>query len=386
MHAAMDSTPPSHQSGPRLRRKSVSPLPPIGVLGVEAENLAPDPIPSTSPQPKKTPSPSRLSLRSSTNSLPLQELLLLSPSPLRRSRTRLLERTEMAEEVLEPVSHRRRCKSRAASMALLACPSPRNARRTRKRMELEIREERDVGLGDEVGKPRRRKQSNRSRRENLSLVPLVPCSSLSPRSSDEDQSSLDRVGQLISDLIMWKDVARSSLWFGFGSLCFLSSCFTGGLSFRYFLRGFPTWSFVFRFIIFLQFIIPKVAPILLFGAEYGHFITIRKLIAIGFFVSFTAPKFYSCYSEQINKKVEYLRYCVWDAWGACSHKKIVAASAATVFWNLSSVKTRVLAAFISVVTFRYYQQHMQAEAEEEEADEQRQQHQALVVAEKGSPK
>ncbi|XP_043688265.1 reticulon-like protein B18 isoform X1 [Telopea speciosissima] len=433
MHAAMDSTPPSHQSGPRLRRKSVSPLPPIGVLGVEAENLAPDPIPSTSPQPKKTPSPSRLSLRSSTNSLPLQELLLLSPSPLRRSRTRLLERTEMAEEVLEPVSHRRRCKSRAASMALLACPSPRNARRTRKRMELEIREERDVGLGDEVGKPRRRKQSNRSRRENLSLVPLVPCSSLSPRSSDEDQSSLDRVGQLISDLIMWKDVARSSLWFGFGSLCFLSSCFTGGLSFSLF-SVVSQLGLLFLGLSFFcnslsqrnkeskkqdfklkeddiiraaRVILPaanlaiaktrevfsgdpsmtlKVAPILLFGAEYGHFITIRKLIAIGFFVSFTAPKFYSCYSEQINKKVEYLRYCVWDAWGACSHKKIVAASAATVFWNLSSVKTRVLAAFISVVTFRYYQQHMQAEAEEEEADEQRQQHQALVVAEKGSPK
>ncbi|XP_042500844.1 reticulon-like protein B17 isoform X2 [Macadamia integrifolia] len=420
----MDSTPPSHLSGSRLRTKSVSPLPPIGVLNGEAENLALDPIPDLSPQPKKTPS----SLRSSTNSLPLQELLLLSPSPLRRSRTRLLERTEMAEEALEPVSHRKRCKSRASSMALLACPSPRNARRSRRRMELEIREERDVGLGDEVGKPRKRKQSNRSRKENLSLVPSVPSSSLvlSGR-SDEDQSSLDRIGLLVSDLIMWKDVARSSLWFGFGSLCFLSSCFTRGLSFSLF-SVVSQLGLLFLGLSFFcnslsqrneepkkqdfklkeddilraaRLILPaanlaiaktreifsgepsmtlKVAPLLLCGAEYGHFLTIRKLIAIGFFGSFTAPKFYSCYSQQINKKVEYLRYCVWDAWGACSHKKIVAASAATVFWNLSSVKTRVFA-----VILRYYRQHLQAEAEEE-MDEQSEQHQALVVAEERSLK
>ena len=34
------------------------------------------------------------------------------------------------------------------------------------------------------------------------------------------------------DLIMWKDVAKSSLWFGLGSLCFLSSCFAKGMTFR----------------------------------------------------------------------------------------------------------------------------------------------------------
>lgn len=38
---------------------------------------------------------------------------------------------------------------------------------------------------------------------------------------------------------------------------------------------------------------------------------------------------------------EYLKWWFLEAWGTCSHKKIVAASAATAFWNLSSVKTRI---------------------------------------------
>ena len=41
--------------------------------------------------------------------------------------------------------------------------------------------------------------------------------------------------------------------------------------------------------------------------------------------------------------VEYLKGWVVEAWGACSHKKIVAASAVTVFWNLSAIKTRIFA-------------------------------------------
>ena len=49
---------------------------------------------------------------------------------------------------------------------------------------------------------------------------------------DEDGSNLDRIGQMITDLIMWRDVAKSSLWFGFGTLCFFSSCFAKGINFR----------------------------------------------------------------------------------------------------------------------------------------------------------
>lgn len=45
--------------------------------------------------------------------------------------------------------------------------------------------------------------------------------------------NLDRIGELVNDLVMWRDVSKSSLWFGFGSLCFISSCFTRSVNFRY---------------------------------------------------------------------------------------------------------------------------------------------------------
>ena len=51
--------------------------------------------------------------------------------------------------------------------------------------------------------------------------------------NEDDLSNLHRIGQLVTDLIMWKDASKSSFWFGFGSVCFLSSCFTRGISFRY---------------------------------------------------------------------------------------------------------------------------------------------------------
>lgn len=49
---------------------------------------------------------------------------------------------------------------------------------------------------------------------------------------DDDGGRLDRIGQLMNDLIMWRDVARSTLWFGLGSLFFLSSSFAKGVNFR----------------------------------------------------------------------------------------------------------------------------------------------------------
>ena len=48
-----------------------------------------------------------------------------------------------------------------------------------------------------------------------------------------DGGNLERVGMVVYDLIMWKDVAKSSLWFGLGCLCFLSSCFAKGMNFRW---------------------------------------------------------------------------------------------------------------------------------------------------------
>ncbi|KAK3422253.1 hypothetical protein EUGRSUZ_G02883 [Eucalyptus grandis] len=109
----------------------------------------------------------------------------------------------------------------------------------------------------------------------------------------------------------------------------------------------------------------KVAPFLLLGAEYGHLITLRRLCAIGFFVSFIAPKLYLRYSARISQK------------------------AIMAFWNLTTIKTRLLTAFISVVVLRYHRQHsganleVAAEAEKEDLA-QEQPDKAIVVAEKMS--
>ncbi|KAB2091106.1 hypothetical protein ERO13_A03G155000v2 [Gossypium hirsutum] len=435
------STPPSHRSNPISHTKSASRLARIGYSVVESGERERPTIPHLSldhisPSPKKltTPaSPSPLSLRSSTNSLPLQELLLLSPaSPLRRSRTRLADRLEMAEEVGAAElggGSRRKCKSRASQTGVLGCGTPRNGRRSRRRMEMELREDRDLVLGEEMGKPRKRRHSGKSKKEKLSLVPALPSS----KADHCEKCNLDRMGEMISDLVMWRDVAKSSLWFGFGCLCFLSSCFTKGVTFSIFsvishigllCLGVSFFSnsiyqnvdkmneFKLKeedFLRLAKLFLPatnfaiskmrklfsgepsmtlKVAPLLLLGAEYGHIITLRRLCAFGFFISFSVPKLYSRYSGLINKKAEYMKEWGMETWGACSHKKLVAASAATAFWNLSSIKTRIFSAFITMVIIRYCRQHLVQDSVEVEAEEVERElsQKALVVAGEESKK
>ncbi|KAK2632040.1 hypothetical protein EUGRSUZ_L02085 [Eucalyptus grandis] len=115
----------------------------------------------------------------------------------------------------------------------------------------------------------------------------------------------------------------------------------------------------------------KVAPFLLLGAEYGHLITLRRLCAIGFFVSFTAPKLYLRYSARISQK---------ENRGSISNHGLL---------EPTTIKTRLLTAFISVVVLRYHRQHsganleVAAEAEKEDLA-QEQPDKAIVVAEKMS--
>ncbi|KAL9340002.1 hypothetical protein Peur_066221 [Populus x canadensis] len=439
----MDTTPPSHRSNSNTQAKSASRLSRI-TYSIDPESRPPqlslDLIPSS---PKETPStPSSLSLKSSTNFLPLRELLLLSPSPSRKSRTRLADRDEMPEEGgLEQNGSRRRCKTRGSQTGSLGCASPRSNRRLRRRLEVESREERDlIGLVDEVGKVRKRRHSGRSKKEKekLSLVHSFP-SSNSTTIDEGDGSNLDRIGMVVYDLIMWKDVAKSSLWFGLGCLCFLSSCFAKGVNFSI-LSAISQLGLLVLGASFCSnsicqrnnvektrkfklteedvlrvgtLILPaanlaisktrelfsgepsmtlKVIPFLLLGAEYGHLVTLRRLCAIGFFISFTIPKLYACYSSQIKQKAEQMKNRMFEAWGACSHKKIVAASAVTAFWNLSSVKTRIFTAFISLVILRCFRQHLMLKQEdgetlptqvEGEAEREQEKQQALVVAEGG---
>ncbi|XP_068657376.1 reticulon-like protein B17 [Aristolochia californica] len=412
----MDSTPPSRRSDSLSRTKSAYRVAqfPEDLLENLAVNLM------QSPQKIQTSPQVQLSVKSPNQHVQLQDLLLLSPSPLRRSKNRAVERLEPLDDLVELVGSRRKCRTKSLSVGLTGCASPRNSRRLRRRAEQESREERDLGLGEEHMKVRKKRHScSHSRREKLVALPSIPSPDSSPKASTDDNGGLDSLGKLLWDLIMWKDVAKSSLWFGFGSLCFLSSSFTRGYSFSIFSTvsqmGLLFLAISFLYSSFSQrtmeestkefklreddivraarLILPpanavinktkrlfsgeplmtmKMAPILLFASEYGHLITLWRLSLIAFFVSFTVPKLYSCYSQQIQKQVGTLRSWMLEAWSASSHKKFVAVSAATVFWNLSAVKTRIFAAFIAVVILRYYRQQAVSEIEEGVEAEQQQ--------------
>ncbi|XP_019432168.1 PREDICTED: reticulon-like protein B17 [Lupinus angustifolius] len=379
--------------------------------------------PSKTPSIAEKPIPNPLPQTLTTESPP--------PSPLRKYKTRLADRLQIdaVEESPEPpiVLRRRKCRDSSVAVA----QSPKKVRKARKRSsEVEIREEKDIGLVEEVGKPRKRLNRVRSKKEKVNLVPSAPPSSLSsPKAEEENGIDFDRVGQLLGDLIMWKDLSKSVLWLGFGTLCFLSFSFTKGLNFSIFSAmsqlAIPFLGFSFFSNSILQrnqvekkcefklkesdifrlakFILPalnftiskmrvlfsgdpsmtlKVAPFLLLGAKYGHLITFWRLCAIGFFGSFTVPKLYSCYTAQIHHRAECIKSWLLKTWSACTHKKKMIAVLLMAFWNLSSVKTQICTAFILLVLFRYVKQHVIRQLEDEQARESdKEPQQASVVAE-----
>ncbi|CAH8318180.1 unnamed protein product [Eruca vesicaria subsp. sativa] len=405
------STPPSLRSNPRpsshLARRINNTL---------VKTNGDSPIPSldlvlSSPKSNDTPYPSPASLYSPSSPVTLREILLLSPSPLRKSRTRLANRFEM--EAAEAVAAARRCKTKGGQ----SCASPRNCRRSRRRSEVMEEPKGVVVLNDEKAtKQRKCKKTGRSKKEKQSFVPSLPsppCVS-SDLSEDVCQGDLERIRENINDLIMWRDVAKSTLWFGFGCLCFLSSCFARGFSFSVFsvvshvgllFLGVSFLSHTLRprvteeaakrevkvseedVLRVAKRMLPitnlaisktrelfsgepamtlRVAPFVLIGAEYGYLITLWRLCALGFFLSFTVPKLYSCYANQINQKVENAQKRLVEAWGICTHKKFVAGSMITAFWNLTSLKIRFFTVFIIVVVIRYKWQNVQLDSEEDE--------------------
>ncbi|XP_058730408.1 reticulon-like protein B17 isoform X1 [Vicia villosa] len=403
-----------HRSSERRTNSRTSPLSRIGEITATEPlriSLDLDQSPTIAKKPPSSPSPLSLlrSPKSPTRCFPLRELLLMSPPSSRKSKPRF------DDEMQESNSLRRRCR---ASLS-----SPRNSRRSRRRSEVEVREEKEIALMDEVGKQRKRRNSGRHKKDKLSLVPFQP-----PKAEEENGGDLDRIGMLIAELIMWNDVQKSTFWFGFGSLCFLSSCFTKGINFSIF-SAISQLAILFLALSFIsnsvcqreqakqsgyaklkeddilrlaKLILPalnfaisktkglfsgepsmtlKVAPFLLLGAQYGHLITIWRLSAIGFFVSFSVPKLYSCYSAQINQRAECLKLRLLDSWSACGHKKIVVMSALIIFWNLSSIKTRICTGFLLVVIFRCIRQNVLQKVEDREAyaADKEQRHVSLVA-------
>ncbi|KAK1437990.1 hypothetical protein QVD17_03791 [Tagetes erecta] len=389
----MDSPPPYttiHHSNPRSRTKSASRL-----------------ARTTSQDPPPTLSLDLVSYSPKNNPVTIHDLLLLSPSPAKRSKSRL------DEEGPDPHLSRRRCKNRFTNMG-----SPRNSRRSRR---LEIRDDKDCVLVDDLvgvnNKIKKRKHTGRSKKEKLSSSNSITIPSPKGNDGDDNGYDFDRIGLVLNDLIMWNDVAKSTLWFGFGSLCVISSCFTSGVSFSMLslisqlgllclgvsffsnmiaqrngtenkrklklkeddiLRGarvvLPALNLAISKAGELFSGEPsmtlKMAPLLLLGYEYGHVVTFKRLCALGFFIGFTGPKLFSLYSVQICKKGEQVKVWILEAWGGCSHKKTVAASAVTAFWNLTSIKTRIFAAFICLVVFRWHRQQLTWKVEGEEEGQQ----------------
>ncbi|KAL6594829.1 hypothetical protein ACP70R_048278 [Stipagrostis hirtigluma subsp. patula] len=263
-----------------------------------------------------------------------------------------------------------------------------------------------------VGKTRRRKAPARALKAKGSVVAvkekgsrlaLVPCPPTNSTRGAENEglNGWEDFWEMAVDLIMWKNVARSAFWFGSGSMLIVSSTFSReinvspisvGCQFGVVILGiaFLKDSFLRReqggHVSKLQLteedvrraaqaVLPvanilisgaqllfsgdpsmtlKVLPVLLFGAKFGHLLTIRRILATGFFSCFTLPKLYSCYSRHVHAKAKGLKDQIVNAWKSCPRKKLVSAVAVTTCWNLFSVKTRIMAAFFCAVTLSYY--------------------------------
>ncbi|KAG2658071.1 hypothetical protein PVAP13_1KG275325 [Panicum virgatum] len=401
-----------------------SPAPPAAATGLPEPPYhhppadlpaTPPPKPAASGAGLRTPSPSP-SVQVSGYSL--HELLLLSPPPpsSRRHRSRARgaaggtgvdESLEMVAVAGTPTPPRRRRRGAAEQCAAPALASPRNGRRARRRLE------KDVEAEEEAARRARRRKSTRAapapkaaadkavaagvNEEDTSLALVPACPDATSGTVFVEQSEWEGLWERIVDLVMWRNVAKSSLWFGFGSMCFFSCSFSKEITFSpisalchlgvmilglaFFKDSVPQRPQVERGRSFQlteedllrasRAVLPiansvistaqvifsgepsmtlKVLPVLLFGAKYGSLVTVWRLLAAGFFTSFTVPKLYSCYSSQIHKRVEFLGDRALEAWKSCPRKKLVAATAVTMFWNMFSVKTRVMAAFVSLVT------------------------------------
>lgn len=80
----------------------------------------------------------------------------------------------MADDGVELSGSRRRSRNGNAAGGVVGCASPRNhRRRSRRRLELEMmREEKDLGVGEEMVKARKKRHSGRSKKDKLGLVPI----------------------------------------------------------------------------------------------------------------------------------------------------------------------------------------------------------------------
>ncbi|KAI3889598.1 hypothetical protein MKX03_017603 [Papaver bracteatum] len=237
-------------------------------------------------------------------------------------------------------------------------------------------------------------------------TPKIP-----PTGSYEFQRCPDSQNKLqnLVDLVMWRDVSKSALVFGFGAFLILSSSFTKDLHFSlisaisymgllYLATRFLYTSIICRGAAYseeesndtlmvgeeeavwlLRLILPylnefllklkslfsgdpattmKLGVLLFILARCGSSITIWKVAKLGFFGIFTVPKVCSSYSTQLTGCGKFWIRRFQDAWDSCTHKKAVALAGFTLVWNLSSIVARIWAVFMLIVALRYYQQSL----------------------------
>ncbi|KAI4380089.1 hypothetical protein MLD38_006315 [Melastoma candidum] len=217
--------------------------------------------------------------------------------------------------------------------------------------------------------------------------------------------------QNLTDLIMWRDVSRSTLVFGLGTFTILSSSYTQEVNIScisvasYMGLVYLAIIFLYRSLVcrgrvmeeeeegkyvlgeeeamwVIRLVLPylnefllklkalfsgdpsttmKLAVLLFVSARCASSITIWNLAKFGFFVVFVVPKLCSSYSSHIAAYGTFWVRRFRDAWDSCTHKKAVAGAVFTLIWNLSSAVARIWAVFMVYVAFRYYQQKMMRE-------------------------
>ncbi|KAK8913727.1 Reticulon-like protein B21 [Platanthera zijinensis] len=260
-----------------------------------------------------------------------------------------------------------------------------------------------------------------------------PAPYLQDDGEDEEEIKIDSIYgesnkmQHIVDLVMWRDISKTSFAFGFGTFLLLSSSYAGDLNFSlisaisYLGLLYLAVIFLMRSVLrrgeeqgmndrdenhligeedaigFLRRILPyinelllrtralfsgdpettmKMAVILFVMARCGSSLTVSTLAKIAFYGVFTVPKALSSYSVQLCRYGKFWLARFRDGWDTCTHKKAIAIAIFTLIWNLSSTVARIWAVFMLIIVIRLYQRCMIMTPEEGyEVPEEKQQQQ-----------
>ncbi|XP_073289638.1 uncharacterized protein [Primulina huaijiensis] len=220
--------------------------------------------------------------------------------------------------------------------------------------------------------------------------------------------------QTFADLIMWRDVAKSSFIFGIGTFAMISSSYTKDLNISfisvvsYLGLVYLAVNFLFRSLInrasidnnpiedyvigeeeaiwAVKLLLPcvnefllklralfsgdpvttmKLAVLLFVLAKCGSSITLWKMAKLGFIGVFTLPKVCSSYSVQITAYGIFWIRRFSDVWESCPHKKAVGFATFSLVWNLSSVIARIWTVFMLYVVFKCYQHSLIRDEQEQ---------------------